>query len=63
VFSNISGFVVPMDAQKLKEDMKKHIDILLEGFYEDPDLIRILPDVALQVIWENILFSRSDNNN
>jgi len=50
VFSNISGFVVPMDAQKLKEDMKKHIDILLEGFYEDPDLIRILPDVALQVV-------------
>ncbi len=45
-----------MDAQKLKEDMKKHIDILLEGFYEDPDLIRILPDVSLQVIWENIAF-------
>ena len=38
-----------MDAQKLKEEMKKHIDILLEGFYEDSDLLRILPDVALQV--------------
>lgn len=50
VFSNISGFVIPADAQKLKEDMKKHIDILLEPFYDDSDLIRILPDVALQVV-------------
>ena len=49
VFSNISGFVIPADAQKLKEDMKQHIDILLEPFYDDSDLIRILPDVALQV--------------
>lgn len=50
VFSNISGFVIPADAQKLKEAMKKDIDILLENFYDDADLIRILPDVALQVV-------------
>jgi hypothetical protein len=49
VFSNISGFVVPMDAQKLKEDMKDHIDVLLQDFFEDADLIKILPGVALQV--------------
>jgi hypothetical protein len=49
VFSNISGFVIPADAQKLKEAMKKDIDILLENFYDDADLIRILLDVALQV--------------
>jgi hypothetical protein len=41
--------VIPADAQKLKEAMKKDIDILLENFYDDADLIRILPDVALQV--------------
>ena len=49
-FSNISGFVVPMDAQKLKETIKKHIDILLEEFETDEDLLKILPNVALQVI-------------
>ena len=59
MFSNISGFVIPMDAQRLKEDMKKHIDILLEGFNEDPDLIRILPGVALQVYILQHLASKS----
>ena len=48
-FSNISGFVVPMDAQKLKEAIKAHIDVLLEEFDDDTDLLKILPNVALQV--------------
>ena len=39
-FSNISGFVIPAHAQTLKVIIKKHIDILLEDFKEDPDLLR-----------------------
>ena len=50
MFSNISGFVIPADAQKLKETMKKHIDVLLESFHDDADLLKLLPDVALQVV-------------
>ena len=41
-FSNISGFVIPAHAQTLKVIIKKHIDILLEDFKEDPDLLRYL---------------------
>jgi hypothetical protein len=59
VFSNISGFVIPADAQKLKEEMKKHIDVLLENFLEDADLIRILPNVALQVRSASIFVCKS----
>ena len=39
-----------MDSQKVKETIKKHIDILLEDFVEDIDLIQILPSVAVQVV-------------
>lgn len=49
-FSNISGFVIPMDSQKLKETIKSHVDVLLQEFFDDTDLLRILPNVALQVI-------------
>jgi len=49
-FSNIGGFVIPSHAQGLKIVIKKHIDVLLEDFKEDTDLLRILPNVALQVI-------------
>lgn len=48
-FSNVSGYVVPADANSLKEKVKKHVDILLEDFSEDSDLLKILPGVALQV--------------
>ena len=34
----------------MKETIKKHIDILLEDFVEDIDLIQILPSVAVQVV-------------
>ena len=49
-FSNISGFVVPMHAQKLKETIKRDIDVLLEEFEDDTDLLKILPNVAVQVV-------------
>jgi len=49
-FSNVQGFIVPMDAQKLKETMKKNIDILLEEFETDDDLLKILPSVSAQVV-------------
>ena len=49
-FSNISGFVIPAHAQNVKITIKKHIDILLEDFNDDTDLLKILPNVALQVI-------------
>jgi hypothetical protein len=37
------------DSQKLKERMKEHVDVLLQDFFEDLDLLRILPGVGLQV--------------
>ncbi len=37
------------DSQKLKERMKEHVDVLLQDFLEDLDLLRILPGVGLQV--------------
>lgn len=49
-FSNISGFIIPMDAQKLKETIKSHVDILLQDFFDDTNLLTLLPNVALQVI-------------
>lgn len=49
-FSNINTFVVPADAQGLKETIKKHIDVLLEEFFDDTDLLKILPNVAAQVV-------------
>jgi len=39
-----------MDAQKLKETIKSHVDILLQDFYDDTSLLSILPNVSLQVI-------------
>merc|ERR1712018_576118 len=44
--------IIPMDSQAVKEKMKKNIDILLQDFYEDNDLLKILPCVAVQVIKE-----------
>merc|ERR1712012_604679 len=49
-FSNISGLVVPADSQSLKEKVKSHVDVLLQDFFDDTDLLRILPNVALQVV-------------
>jgi len=49
-FSNISGYVIPAHAQGLKMVIKKHIDVLLEDFHDDTDLLKILPNVALQVV-------------
>jgi len=49
-FSNISGFIIPMDSQKLKETIKSHVDILLQDFLDDISLLPLLPNVALQVI-------------
>jgi len=49
-FSNISGLVVPADSQALKEKVKDHVDVLLQDFFDDTDLLRILPNVALQVV-------------
>ena len=49
-FSNISGYVIPAHAQGLKITIKKHVDVLLEDFNDDTDLLKILPTVGLQVI-------------
>jgi len=49
-FSNISGFVVPADSQNLKEKIKADVDVLLQDFFDDTDLLKILPNVALQVV-------------
>merc|ERR1712012_302206 len=49
-FSNLNSLIIPMDSQKVKETLKRHIDILLEDFVEDIDLIHILPNVAVQVV-------------
>merc|ERR1711963_1334067 len=51
-FSHVNSLVVPMDSQAVKEKMKKHIDILLQDFHEDNDLLKILPNVVVQVIME-----------
>lgn len=49
-FSNISGYVIPAHAQALKITIKNHIDILLQDFDDDTDLLKILPNVGLQVV-------------
>jgi hypothetical protein len=49
-FSNISGYVIPAHAQALKITIKNHIDILLQDFNDDTDLLKILPNVGLQVV-------------
>jgi hypothetical protein len=49
-FSNLNAFIIPMDSQKVKETVKKHTDILLQDFFEDADLLKILPCVAAQVV-------------
>jgi len=49
-FSQLNSVIIPMDSQRVKETIKKHTDILLEDFYEDADLLKILPGVALQVV-------------
>jgi len=41
-----------MDSQAIKEKMKKHVDILLQDFFEDNDLLKILPNIAAQVVKE-----------
>jgi len=51
-FSQLSTFIIPMDSQAVKEKLKKHIDILLQDYYEDNDLLKILPSVAVQVVKE-----------
>merc|ERR1712045_415165 len=51
-FSQLSPFIIPMDSQAVKEKLKKHIDILLQDYYEDNDLLKILPSVAVQVVKE-----------
>jgi len=51
-FSHVNSIIIPMDSQAVKEKMKKNIDILLQDFYEDNDLLKILPCVAVQVIKE-----------
>ena len=51
-FSHLNTIIIPMDSQAIKEKMKKHIDILLQDFYEDNDLLQILPSIAVQVVKE-----------
>merc|ERR1712038_1636992 len=60
-FSQLSTFIIPMDSQAVKEKMKKHIDILLQDFYEDSDLLKILPSVAVQVVKEINDYLQSKN--
>jgi len=51
-FSHVNSLVIPMDSQAVKEKMKKHIDILLQDYFEDNDLLNILPNIAAQVVKE-----------
>merc|ERR1712038_1224130 len=60
-FSHVNSLVIPMDSQAVKEKMKKHIDILLQDFYEDSDLLKILPSVAVQVVKEINDYLQSKN--
>ena len=46
----LSGYVIPAHAQALKITIKNHIDILLQDFNDDTDLLKILPNVGLQVV-------------
>lgn len=49
-FTQLNSVIIPVDSQKVKETIKSHVDILLEDFFEDSDLLRILPAVAAQVV-------------
>lgn len=49
-FSNLNSLIVPMDSQRLKEKVKQHVDILLQDFLDDTDLITLLPSVSAQVV-------------
>jgi len=49
-FSNLNSMIVPMDSQRVKEKVKQHVDILLQDFLDDTDLIGLLPSVAAQVV-------------
>merc|ERR1712209_156569 len=51
-FSHVNSLVIPMDSQAVKEKLKKHIDILLQDFFEDNDLLKILPSISVQVVKE-----------
>merc|ERR1712209_337704 len=51
-FSHVNSLVIPMDSQAVKEKMKKHIGILLQGYFEDNDLLNILPNISVQVVKE-----------
>merc|ERR1712045_105913 len=42
--------IIPMDSQAVKETIKKHSDILLQDFFEDADLLKILPAVSAQIV-------------
>ena len=53
---SLAGFVIPMDAQKLKETIKSHLDVLLQDFHDDDDLLKILPNCALQVRHQNVFY-------
>merc|ERR1712066_555071 len=60
-FSHVNSLVIPMDSQAVKEKMKKHIDILLQDYYEDNDLLYILPNIAAQVVKETNEYLTSKN--
>jgi len=49
-FSLVNSYIVPQDNMKLKQKIKDHVDVLLQDFYEDADLLKILPGVGLQVV-------------
>jgi len=49
-FSSLNSLIVPQDNQKLKEKIKQDVDILLQDFFEDSDLLKILPGIGLQVV-------------
>lgn len=49
-FSSFNSLVVPQDSMKLKQKIKQHVDVLLQDFFEDDDLLKILPGVGLQVV-------------
>jgi len=51
-FSHLNTNIIPMDSQAVKEKLKKSIDILLQDFFEDSDLLKILPSIAVQVVKE-----------
>lgn len=51
-FSSLNQYIVPQDNQRLKEKIKQNVDVLLQDFYEDSDLLKILPGIGLQVVKE-----------